>query len=200
VSKKNSIAQLQNIIEASLFAASHPLSIDHLVGLFSKDEQPARDTVRKILDKLIKHYRGRGIELVEVASGFRFQVHQSCAQQVGMLWEEKPARYSRAMLETLSLIAYRQPITRGEIEEVRGVAVSTTIMKTLLERGWVRSIGHRDVPGRPALYATTRSFLDYFNLKSLDELPTLGEVKNLDLDEITLDSTLSADVPSAIAH
>ncbi len=122
----------------------------------------------------------RGYELVQVASGFRFQVRQSLSTWVGRLWQERPARYSRALMETLSLIAYRQPITRGEIEEIRGVAVSTNIVKTLMEREWVRVVGHRDVPGRPAMYATTRQFLDYFNLKSLDQLPPLAEIKELD--------------------
>ncbi len=170
----------KQIIEAALLAAGGPLSLDRLLGLFPEEERPERKEVRKLLFDIAADYEGRGIELREVASGFRIQVRKEYAPWVSRLWEERPPRYSRALLETLALIAYRQPITRGEIEEVRGVSVSSNIIKTLTEREWVRVVGHRDVPGKPALYATTREFLDYFNLKSLDELPSLAEIRDLD--------------------
>lgn len=172
--------QLKKIIEAVLLAAGEPLSIDRLLGLFPEDQRPERDEVRAALTALEQDCAERGIELKEVGSGFRFQVRSGVAEWVGKLWEERPPRYSRALLETLALIAYRQPITRAEIEEIRGVTVSTHIMKTLQEREWVRVVGHRDVPGKPAMYATTREFLDYFNLKSLEELPTLAEIRDID--------------------
>ncbi|HKK06303.1 MAG TPA: SMC-Scp complex subunit ScpB [Gammaproteobacteria bacterium] len=172
--------QLKNIVEAALLAAGEPLSIDKLLGLFPEDQRPERDAVRQALAALDEDCASRGIELKEVSSGFRLQVRSNLAEWVGKLWEERPPRYSRALLETLALIAYRQPITRAEIEEIRGVTVSTHIMKTLQERDWVRVVGHRDVPGKPAMYATTKDFLDYFNLKSLDELPTLAEIRDID--------------------
>ena len=171
---------VKHIIEAALLASGKPLSIDRLLTLFLDEEQPDRNAIRDVLESLQQEYEGRGIEVREVSTGWRIQVRKEYAPWVSRLWEEKPGRYSRALLETLSLIAYRQPITRGEIEDVRGVAVSTNIIKTLLERDWVRVVGHRDVPGRPSLYATTREFLDYFGLKGLDELPTLAEIKELD--------------------
>ena len=173
-------ANVKHIVEAALLASGKPLSIDRLLTLFFDDEQPDRKAIREVLESLQQEYEGRGIEVREVSTGWRIQVRKEYAPWVSRLWEEKPGRYSRALLETLSLIAYRQPITRGEIEDVRGVAVSTNIIKTLLERDWVRVVGHRDVPGRPSLYATTREFLDYFGLKGLDELPTLAELKELD--------------------
>lgn len=172
--------QLKNIIESALFAAGSPLPMERLEGLFNLDEQPGREALRAALDALRVEWEPRGIELVEVASGFRFQVKAMMTPWVSRLWEERPTRYSRALLETLALIAYRQPITRAEIEDIRGVSVSSSIMKTLLEREWIRVVGHRDLPGRPALYATTRQFLDYFNLKGLDDLPTLAELKDID--------------------
>jgi len=173
--------QIKSVIEGVLLVAGKAMSIDQLERIFEPDEaQPTRQVLREILDELQKEAEGRALELKEVASGFRYQVRTEVAPWVGRLWEEKPPRYSRALLETLALIAYRQPITRAEIEEVRGVSVSTHITKTLLEREWVRIVGHREVPGRPALYGTTRQFLDYFNLKSLDELPTLAELRDLD--------------------
>lgn len=171
---------LKNILEAALFAANQPLSVDRMLTLFLDDAQPSREEIREALDALRADYEQRGIELQEVSSGFRFQTRPQVAQWIARLWEERPQRYSRALLETLSLIAYRQPITRAEIEDVRGVGVSSQIIKTLEERGWVRVVGHKDVPGRPALLATTREFLDYFNLKSLDQLPPLAEIRNLD--------------------
>ena len=169
---------LKQIVEAALLAVGGPLTLDHLLGLFPDDERPSRDAVLDALSSLERDYQDRGIELAQVAGGYRVQVRKETAPWVARLWEEKPARYSRALLETLSLVAYRQPITRGEIEDIRGVAVSTNIVKTLTEREWIRIVGHRDVPGRPALYATTRKFLDYFGLRSLNDLPTLAEIRD----------------------
>jgi len=176
------LERIQAITEAALLAAGKPLSIDQLRELFAVDERPARQAMEQALASLELACRGRGVELKRVASGYRLQVREEFAPWVGRLFEEKPQRYSRALLETLALIAYRQPITRGEIEEIRGVAVSSNIIRTLLEREWVKVVGHRDVPGRPAMYATTRQFLDYFNLAGLDELPPLAEIR--DLEEI----------------
>jgi len=171
---------LVQILEGALLAAGEPLSVQRMTLLFEENERPSKDEIKAAIKSVEERCEDRGYELVHVASGYRFQVRQDLAQWVGRLWQERPARYSRALMETLSLIAYRQPITRGEIEEIRGVAVSTNIIKTLLEREWVRVVGHRDVPGRPAMYATTRQFLDYFNLKSLDQLPPLAEIRELD--------------------
>ena len=179
--------QIKNIVEAALLAAGQPLSIDRLLSLFLDDQQPSREEIKAALKELEIECEGRGVELKQVSSGFRYQAKQDYAEWVGRLWEEKPPRYSRALLETLSLIAYRQPITRGEIEDVRGVTVSTNIIKTLIERDWIKVVGHRDVPGRPAMYATTRQFLDYFNLKSLSELPTLSEIRDIDTINAELD-------------
>ena len=173
-------AGLVQILEGALLAAGEPLSVQRMALLFEENERPSKEEIRGAIKSVEERCEDRGYELVQVASGYRFQVRQDLAAWVGRLWQERPARYSRALMETLSLIAYRQPITRGEIEEIRGVAVSTNIIKTLLEREWVRVVGHRDVPGRPAMYATTRQFLDYFNLKSLDQLPPLAEIKELD--------------------
>jgi len=178
---------LKNIIEAALLAAGRPLNIDELMALFDDAERPERTQIRKALDTLQTEFAERGITLKEVASGFRIQVKPELANWIGRLWVERPARYSRALLETLSLIAYRQPITRGEIENVRGVAVSPNIMRTLLERGWIRLVGHRDVPGHPEMFGTTKEFLDYFSLKSLDELPTLAALKDIDSLNVELD-------------
>ncbi|MAL98328.1 SMC-Scp complex subunit ScpB [Hydrocarboniclastica marina] len=174
--------QLQNIVEAALLASDRPLSVDQLRDLFAEEERPTRTVVEHVLSLISQECSGRGYELKKVASGYRFQVRAEFAPWVGRLWEEKPQRYSRALLETLALIAYRQPITRGEIEEVRGVAVSSNIVRTLQDRGWIRVVGQRDVPGRPSMYATTREFLDYFNLTALDRLPSLADIR--DLDEI----------------
>lgn len=173
---------LKQIIEGALLAAGRPLSLDALINLFDEIEQPEKSSLREVLQELETDYAGRGIEVKQVSSGWRIQVRTECSPWVSRLWDEKPGRYSRPLMETLALIAYRQPITRGEIEEIRGVSVSTHIIKTLLEREWVRVVGQRDVPGKPSLYSTTREFLDYFNLKSLAELPTLAEIR--DLDEI----------------
>ena len=172
--------ELKRIIEAVLFASDEPMDMKQLMALFSEDGHPGRDAIKSTLDAIQVDCEQRSIELKEVKSGFRFQVRQSYADWVTKLWEEKPARYSRAAMETIALIAYRQPITRAEIEEVRGVSVSTQIIRTLMERDWVKVVGHRDVPGKPALYATTKNFLDYFNFKSLEELPTLADIRDID--------------------
>ncbi|SDX42896.1 SMC-Scp complex subunit ScpB [Marinobacter mobilis] len=174
------IRHLQAIVEAALLAAGKPLSLDQLQELFDDNDRPARQLLEHVMVQVEAACEGRGFELKKVASGYRLQVREDYAKWVSRLFEEKPQRYSRALLETLALIAYRQPITRGEIEEIRGVTVSSNIVRTLLEREWVRVVGHRDVPGRPAMYATTRQFLDYFNLTSLDQLPPLSEVRDLE--------------------
>ncbi len=171
---------LVQILEAAILAAGRPLTVQNMADLFEEHERPANTDIREALKQVAERCEGRGFELQEVASGFRFQVRQQLSPWIGRLWSERPAKYSRALLETLSLIAYRQPITRGEIEEIRGVAVSSNIIKTLHERDWIRVVGHRDVPGRPAMYATTRGFLDYFNLKNLDQLPALAEIRDFD--------------------
>jgi segregation and condensation protein B len=175
-----SIDTLKPIIEAALLASQQPLSIAQLEQLFLEAERPSHTELAQTLEALAQDCEGRGVELVEVASGFRYQVRHSVHTYVSRLWAERSQKYSRALMETLALIAYRQPITRGEIEAVRGVVVSTQIIKTLEEREWVRVVGHRDVPGRPALYGTTRAFLDYFGLKNLDALPTLAEIRDLE--------------------
>ena len=174
------MAELKIILEAVLLAAGEPLSLERLLTLFPEEQRPEREALRSALLALAADYAGRGLELAEVAGGFRLQVPGAFAPWVSRLWEERTAHYSRALLETLALIAYRQPITRGEIEEVRGVSLSSSIMKTLQERAWIKVVGHREVPGRPALYATTRAFLDYFGLKSLSELPPLAAPRHLE--------------------
>ncbi|MBW4936356.1 SMC-Scp complex subunit ScpB [Marinobacter sp. F4206] len=176
------LLRIQAITEAALLTAGKPLSLEQLRELFTEDERPARQVMEHVMMLLESACEGRGFELKKVASGYRLQIREEYAPWVGRLFEEKPQRYSRALLETLALIAYRQPITRGEIEDIRGVTVSSNIIRTLLEREWVRVVGHRDVPGRPAMYATTKQFLDYFNLTGLDQLPPLSEVR--DLEEI----------------
>jgi segregation and condensation protein B len=190
--------QLHRIIEGALFAANEPLSLKRIAALFTEDEQPDEKNIRQALQELIADYSGRGIELKELASGYQFQIKADLSKWIKRLWEERPPRYSRALLETLVLIAYRQPITRGEIEEVRGVSVSSSIMKTLMEREWVRIVGHRDVPGKPGLYATTKAFLDYFGLKSLSDLPPLAEVRNLDEIGEKLQQQLDAAVKNVV--
>jgi segregation and condensation protein B len=171
---------VKNVIEAALLAAGRPLSMDELVGVFDERDGSKPEDVRGAIAALNEDYATRGIELREVASGFRIQIKSDVAQPVSRLWQERPAKYSRALLETLALVAYRQPITRGEIEQIRGVAVNPHIIKTLQERGWIRVVGHRDVPGKPELLGTTREFLDYFGLKKLDDLPTLAQLKELE--------------------
>src|SRR5690625_1689542 len=175
--------KLKQIIEAALLASTQPLTVPQLETLFASeaDTDPvSHEQIAGALEALGEDCAERGVELIEVASGFRFQVRQDVHPWVARLWTERPSRYSRALLETLALIAYRQPITRGEIEQVRGVSVSSHITKTLEEREWIRVVGHRDTPGRPALFGTTRTFLDYFNIKSLDELPPLADILNLE--------------------
>jgi len=175
------IDKLKSILEALFSAADKPLSVNQLFELFVGDiEQPGKDDIRQAIQQLVEKYADSGFELKQVASGFRFQVKSDFETWVVRLWEQKPPRYSRALLETLALIAYRQPITRGEIEDIRGVSVSTSIINTLQERDWIKSLGHKEVPGRPTLYGTTNGFLDYFNLKTLNELPTLAEIRDID--------------------
>jgi segregation and condensation protein B len=183
---ETSARSVENVLEALLLAADGPLSLDQLQRLVGEEFGLSRRELRDRLAALARRYAGGACELKEVASGWRVQIRAEYSAWVGRLWQDKPPRYSRALLETLALIVYRQPITRGEIEDVRGVSVSTNILRTLLERGWVREVGHKEVPGRPALYGTTPQFLDDFNLKSLDELPPLPEVKDLDQLEAAL--------------
>jgi segregation and condensation protein B len=186
--------KLKQILEGALLAAGKPLPLDRMEALFSENERPEKEALQQALDAIAADCQDRGFELRKVSSGYRFQVRQELSEWVGRLWEEKPQRYSRALMETLSIIAYRQPITRGDIEKIRGVAVSTQIVQTLLEHEWVRVVGYRDVPGRPAMYATTRQFLDYFNLSSLEELPPLSEIR--DLEEINRELSLDEDKPA----
>lgn len=192
-------AELRNVIEGAILAAGQPLNLARLQSLFLEGEAPAKEAILTAVAEIQAACAGRGFELKEVASGWRFQVRPETAPWVNRLFDEKPQRYSRALLETLALIAYRQPITRGDIEEIRGVAVSSNIIKTLTEREWVKVVGHRDVPGRPALYATTRLFLDYFNLSSLDQLPSLGEISDLEnmMPELNLGDSSDGDSTTA---
>lgn len=189
--------KLKQIVEAALLAAGRPLNLDQLQALFDEREQPEKKQLREVLESLMEDYRDRGIEVIEVGNGFRIQVRAGLSSWVSRLWTERPPKYSRALLETLALIAYRQPITRGEIEDIRGVSVSSNIIKTLTEREWVRVVGHRDVPGKPALYATTKEFLDYFNLRSLNELPTLAEIRDLESINRELELSNPDRVPDA---
>lgn len=181
MSETLTVEKIQHILEAALMAYEQPMSVAQLSKLFDEEERPDAKTIKIALENLQQLCENRGVELKQVASGYRFQAKQDYAPWLKKLWEERPPRYSRAMLETIALIAYRQPITRAEIEEVRGVAVSSNIIRTLTERGWVEEVGHRDVPGKPALLGTTKEFLDYFNLQSLSDLPTLQELADLDL-------------------
>ena len=178
---------LKNVLEALLLASGEPLSLATIASVFTDEEQPGNSEIGKALQELGADYEERGLELKEVANGFRLQVRQEVNPWVSRLREERPQRYSRALLETLALIAYRQPITRGDIEEVRGVSVRTNIIRTLQEREWIRVVGHRDVPGKPALFSTTKVFLDYFNLKSLDDLPSLVEIMDMESIEPELE-------------
>lgn len=181
------IAELKTVIEAVLLTSAGPMKLEQFQDLFPEEQQPDRKELRAAVEALREDYEGRAMELVEVASGYRIQVRQAMETWVSKLWEEKPARYSRALLETLALVAYRQPITRAEIEDVRGVSVSSSIMKTLQDREWVRVVGHRDVPGKPAMFGTTKQFLDYFGLSTLDDLPTLQELRDIDSINAELD-------------
>jgi segregation and condensation protein B len=174
------IEQLKPIIEAALLASSQPMTVHQLGDLFSETDEVSPELIARALEALAGDCEGRGVELKEVASGFRYQVRQDMHAWISRMWTEKPSRYSRALLETLALIAYRQPITRPEIEQIRGVVVSSNIIKTMEEREWIRVVGYRDVPGKPALFGTTRAFLDYFNLKSLDQLPPLSEIRDME--------------------
>jgi segregation and condensation protein B len=202
---------VKNVIEAALLAAGRPLSVEELLALFEERSRPEKADVTGALATLMEEYRDRGIELRKVASGYRVQIRPSMGAEVSRLWQERPQRYSRALLETLALIAYRQPITRGEIEDVRGVQVNPNIIRTLLDRSWIRVVGHRDVPGHPELLATTREFLDYFGLATLDELPTLAALRDMDnvglqlelpaADAVTVDggdAGLAAEIESEI--
>lgn len=189
--------KLKNVVEAALLAAGRPLALEQLQALFPDHERPDRAKLKVALDSLQEDYASRGLRLLEVASGWRIQVREEMAPWLSRLWQDRPARYSRALLETLALIAYRQPITRGEIEDIRGVSVSSSIMRTLLERNWVRVVGHRDVPGRPGMYATTREFLDYFGLRKLEDLPPLAEIRDLDAINVELDFERTELLPPA---
>jgi segregation and condensation protein B len=190
--------QLKPIVEAALLASTQPMTIAQLKAIFGEDEEIGTDELTQVLAALGADCEGRGVELVEVASGWRYQVRREVHGWVSRMWAEKPSRYSRALLETLALIAYRQPITRPEIEQIRGVVVSSNIIKTLEEREWIRVVGHRDVPGKPALFGTTRAFLDYFNLKSLDALPPLSEIR--DLEELNPQMRFEGDAEPAAAR
>ena len=179
--------EIQHFVEAALLAAGRPLSVDQLQALFDGRSMPEKAEIREAIVTLNGNYRERGIEILEVASGYRLQIKSAMADRLQKLWEDRPPRYSRALFETLALVAYRQPITRGEIEEIRGVAVSSNIVRTLLERDWVRVVGHRDVPGRPAMFGTTKGFLDYFGLKRLDDLPQLADLSDWESLRVQLD-------------
>jgi segregation and condensation protein B len=174
------IEQLKPVIEAALLASSQPMTVHQLGDLFNEADDVGQEQIAKALEALTDDCDGRGIELKQVASGFRYQVRQEVHPWISRMWTEKPSRYSRALMETLALIAYRQPITRPEIEQIRGVVVSSNIIKTMEEREWIRVVGYRDMPGKPALFGTTRAFLDYFNLKSLDQLPPLSEIRDME--------------------
>ena len=187
--------ELASLLEAFLLASGKPQSLERLYELFDEAERPEPIVFKKALEALAKSCDKRAFELVEVASGYRLQIRGKYAPWVGRLWEERPQRYSRAMLETMALIAYRQPITRGEIEDVRGVAVNSNIVKTLIEREWIRVVGHREVPGRPAMFATTKAFLDHFNLKNLDDLPPLAVLREMEPEPI-VDDLDEAPVPA----
>jgi segregation and condensation protein B len=189
----------RNVVEAALLAAGRPLNMEELLAIFDERDGPTAEVLLASIAALRADYEGRGLELLEVASGYRIQIRASVAEPVSRIWQERPAKYSRAMLETLALIAYRQPITRGEIEQIRGVTVNVNIIKTLLERSWIRVVGHRDVPGRPELLGTTREFLDYFSLKKLDDLPTLAQLK--ELEDLRVQLTLPGAGPvTAVAN
>jgi len=188
---------VKNVIEASLLAAGRPLTAEELASVFDERDGSIAEEVQQAIAALTEEYETRGVELKEVSSGYRIQIKTAVAQPVARLWQERPAKYSRALLETLALIAYRQPITRGEIEQIRGVAVNPNIIKTLHERNWIRVVGHRDVPGKPELLGTTRDFLDYFSLKKLDDLPTLTQLK--ELEDLRLQLSLPGADPEVLA-
>jgi len=190
--------KLKNIVEGFLFASDKALNVDHIIKMFPESERPEKEEIVEVIQAIEIDFESHGIELKKVSTGYRFQVRAEYSQWVSRLWEEKPQKYTRALLETLALIVYRQPITRGEIEEIRGVSVSSNIIKTLQEREWIKVVGHRDVPGRPALLASTKEFLDYFNLESLEDLPPLSEIKDLDAIATELDPEQNAALIEAI--
>jgi segregation and condensation protein B len=173
--------EIKRIVEAIIFAANRPMTVKQIQQVFPEIEQPELDEIHAAIESITEDYRDRPIELKHVASGYRFQVRQELSRWVSRLFEEKPPRYSRALLETLAIVAYRQPVTRGDIEDIRGVSVSTSIIQTLLEREWIKVVAHKEAPGRPGLYGTTKQFLDYFNVTTLNDLPTLQEIQDLDL-------------------
>tara|TARA_B100001173_G_scaffold209676_1_gene180920 strand:- start:86 stop:691 length:606 start_codon:yes stop_codon:yes gene_type:complete len=183
--------KISQVIEAVLLSASRPIDVQEIKRVFPEDEKPTREEIRQALKEIEEQCKDRGVELKKVSSGYRLQVRQSLSSYVAKLWEERPQRFSKATLETLALIAYRQPITRGEIEEIRGVTIGTQLMRGLMERGWVKIVGQRDVPGRPSLYSTTKEFLDYFGLQHLRELPELPELP--DLQSLDMELPLEAD-------
>jgi len=189
---KKGSRDLRNIIEAALLVAGQPLTLDKLLALFPEGARPTRDEVRGALKELQEACAGRGVELKQIEHAWRYQTRPQYSEWVARLWEERPQRYSRALLETLAIIAYRQPVTRGDIEEIRGVSVSTEIIRTLLMREWIRQVGTRDVPGHPALYATTRGFLEHFNLQSIEDLPPLAEMRDIDRIAAELELQLPA--------
>ena len=191
-------AYIRNVIEAALLAAGQPLPVAELARLFDEAARPSTQQLQAALEALAEEYAGRGIELKHTAGGYRIQVRRELAAEISRLWPERTVRYSRALLETLALIAYRQPITRAEIEAVRGVTVNPNIIRTMIERGWARVVGHRDVPGHPELLGTTREFLDYFGLKSLDELPPLAELRAI--GELNVQLALPGEEPGAAAE
>ncbi len=179
--------EIKYFVEAALLAAGQPLSVDQLQQLFDGRSAPEKSQIRQAISSLLDDYEDRGLTIKEVASGFRIQIESDMVERLQKLWEQRPPRYSRAMFETLALIAYRQPMTRGEIEEIRGVSVSANIIRSLLEREWIRIVGHRDVPGRPEMFGTTRQFLDYFGLKKLDDLPPLADLSDWESLRVQLD-------------
>lgn len=194
--------QIKYFVESALLAAGRPLSVDQLQKLFDEDGMPEKSQIRQAVSNLLEDYEDRGLTITEVASGFRIQIESGMAERLQKLWEERPPRYSRAMFETLALIAYRQPMTRGEIEEIRGVSVSANIIRSLLEREWVRIVGHRDVPGRPEMFGTTKQFLDYFGLKKLDDLPPLADLSDweslrVQLNLPAVEEDAAGEVPAA---
>ncbi|MFK8011786.1 MAG: SMC-Scp complex subunit ScpB [Marinicellaceae bacterium] len=195
------IKQIKNIIEAALLAAGEPVSLKKLHSLFAEEELTHND-IAKAIEELNLEFEDRGIELIEVSSGFRLQTKTILQPWISRLWEEKPKKYSRALLETLALIAYRQPVTRGEIEDVRGVAVSSYIIRTLMDREWIRVLGYRDVPGKPAMFGTTNEFLDYFNIKSLQDLPTLAEIKDIEtlIPELDLEPKIKKELENELKN
>jgi segregation and condensation protein B len=189
-------SELRNIIEAAIMISDEPLTIDRMLTMFPDDAQPDRDVIRGVISEIEEAFMGRGLELRKIGKGYRLQTREDYSPWLSRLRASRPQRYSRALLETLAIIAYRQPVTRGEIEDVRGVAVSTEIMRTLLDRDWIRQLGVRDVPGKPGLFGTTRGFLEYFNLQSLSNLPPLSDIRDMDTIAAELNLSLPLDQPA----